>query len=209
MTRRFDPRRAVALLVATGAAVSISGCGKTLVFAERDGVNLAIRADASSSPPLEVNFGLNRTIATIVPPAGEKNGKPDGDAVSMFAGFQIDNTLAPTKPLDADLEISTQFASGKAATAVAGDPQLVAQIVKPRSATFSTSASSMQLRAWLKPPDSKYSENRAKALQAWLRKRYPPKGVPVVLFLNDESGAEYEPDRKAALQDDALMKTNP
>lgn len=209
MTSSFKSRQVGVLVATFASAVLVAGCGRTLVFAERDGVNLAVRADASSTPPLEVNFGLNRMIATIVPPAGEKNGKPDGDAVSMFAGFQIENTIIPTKPLDADLEISTQFASGKAATAVAGDPQLVAQIVKPRSATFSASASSTELRAWLKRPDGKYSEPRALALQAWLKKRYPTKTPPIVLFLNDEAGADYEAGRAAALQDTALIKTAP
>ncbi|MEK7995305.1 MAG: hypothetical protein AAB403_16000 [Planctomycetota bacterium] len=116
-------RQSLTLLAAVGAAVTVAGCGRTLVFIERDGVNLAIRA-SGSTPPLEVNFGLNRTVATIVPPANEK-----GDAVSMFAGFQVDNTLVPTKALDADLQIDTQFASGKAATAVAGKPRVVALIV--------------------------------------------------------------------------------
>lgn len=116
-------RQSLTLLAAVGAAVTVAGCGRTLVFIERDGVNLAVRA-SGSTPPLEVNFGLNRTVATIVPPANEK-----GDAVSMFAGFQVDNTLVPTKALDADLQIDTQFASGKAATAVASKPGVVANIV--------------------------------------------------------------------------------
>lgn len=122
--------RFVKLLVLLSTAVMVAGCGKTLVFAERDGVNLAIRSNASSTPPLEVNFGLNRMIATIVPPAGESNGKPDGEAVSMFASFQVDNTLdAKEAPLKADLKISTQFASGVAAKAVASHPRTVSLLV--------------------------------------------------------------------------------
>lgn len=198
-------RRVVTLLMGFVGCALVGGCGKTLVFAERDGVNLAIRTGTATTP-LEVNFGLNRTIATIVPPAGEKDGKPDGDAVSMFAGFQVDNTLDPKKdPLNADLRIDTQFASGSAAREVAGDPSLVAQIVSQRSVTFSTTNSATQLRAWLKPPGSKYSESRAKALQAWLLKRYPPKGVRTSLFLNSD---DYEADRKDALKD-AIMQTAP
>jgi hypothetical protein len=133
MSPSLDLRRLVTSLAAIGVAALIGGCGKTLVFAERDGVNFAVRANASSTPPIEANFGLNRTIATIVPPAGEVSGsnRPDGDAVSMFAGFQIDNTLDPKAPLKADLEISTQFASGEAAKAVAGNPKVVATIVNP------------------------------------------------------------------------------
>jgi hypothetical protein len=132
MTGSFLGRRqAATLLAAIAAAASVAGCGRTLVFAERDGVNIAIRANASSAPPIEANIGLNRTIATIVPPAGEAGNRPDGDAVSMVAGFQIDNTLDPTAPLKADLLITTQFASGNAATAVATKPTVVAAIVNP------------------------------------------------------------------------------
>jgi hypothetical protein len=133
MTGPFlDLRRMMTSLAAIAVAVSVAGCGRTLVFAERDGVNIAVRANATSAPPIEANFGLNRTIATIVPPAGQVgNNRPDGDAVSMFAGFQVDNTLDPAAPLKADLQISTQFASGNAAIAVANNPPLVAAIVNP------------------------------------------------------------------------------
>lgn len=119
----------VKLLVAVGVAASLAGCGRTLVFAEREGVNFAVRTNAASSTPIEVNFGLNRQIASIAPPTGDGGDRPDGDAVSMFAGFQVDNTLDTNKPLNANMQISTQFASGKAATAVAGNPRVVAMIV--------------------------------------------------------------------------------
>jgi hypothetical protein len=134
MTGPFlDLRRMMTSLAAIAVAASVAGCGRTLVFAERSGVNIAVRANATSAPPIEANFGLNRTIATIVPPAGQVgNNRPDGDAVSMFAGFQVDNTLNPTKErLKVDLEISTQFASGNAAKAVADKPTVVAAIVNP------------------------------------------------------------------------------
>jgi hypothetical protein len=134
MTGPFlDLRRMMTSLAAIAVAASVAGCGRTLVFAERSGVNIAVRANATSAPPIEANFGLNRTIATIVPPAGQVgNNRPDGDAVSMFAGFQVDNTLDPAvAPLKADLQISTQFASGNAAIAVANNPPVVAAIVNP------------------------------------------------------------------------------
>lgn len=116
-------------LAAGGLAASVSGCGQTLVFAEREGVNFAVRTNAASSTPIEVNFGLNRQVASVVPPAGQVGDKPDGDAVNMFAGFQVDNTLDTTKPLNANMQISTQFASGQAATAVANNAPVVAMIV--------------------------------------------------------------------------------
>jgi hypothetical protein len=130
--RSLNLRRMPTVLAAMIVAASVAGCGKTLVFAERDGVNFAVRANATSAPPIEANFGLNRTIATIVPPAGEAGNRPDGDAVSMLASFQIDNTLDPAKaPLKADLEISTQFASGQVATVIAKKPKLAVAIVNP------------------------------------------------------------------------------
>ncbi len=77
--------------------VIVSGCGQTLVFAERDGVNLAVRTDATASVPLEINFGLNRVVGSIVPPVSQTatqqsqpSVRPRGEAVNMFAGFQVD-----------------------------------------------------------------------------------------------------------------------
>lgn len=128
IVRLFGLAQVATFLATFGAASMLAGCGRTLVFMERDGVNLAVRT-TGTTPPLEINFGLNRTIATIVPPAGEKSGNPSGDAVSMFAGFQVDNTFVPKTALDADLQVDTQFASGKAAIAVAGKPSIVADIV--------------------------------------------------------------------------------
>ena len=101
--------RTMTLLAAMGIAAAVAGCGRTLVFVERDGINFAIRANASSSPPLELNFGLDRVIATIVPPVGESGGQPNGDAVNMFAGFQV---AIPTRSCSRPMRRSTQFASG-------------------------------------------------------------------------------------------------
>jgi hypothetical protein len=134
--RRHIFHRIITPLLAVGIAAAVAGCGRTLVFVERDGVNLAIRANASSSPPIEVNFGLNRTVATIVPPVGESGGRPAGEGVSMLAGFQVENNFNLAKPLDADIKIDTQFASGAAATSVATSPPLVAHIVRMPGTTF-------------------------------------------------------------------------
>ncbi len=193
-------RQSLTLLAAVGAAVTVAGCGRTLVFIERDGVNLAVRA-SGSTPPLEVNFGLNRTVATIVPPANEK-----GDAVSMFAGFQVDNTLVPTKALDADLQIDTQFASGKAATAVASKPGVVSQIVSMRELTFSTSESTNQLFAWLYP-GGKRSKTRFSKLEEWLNKQYPTKDILPGDLRTNSKDDDYEAIRKAALDNKVLMAT--
>ena len=88
----------------------------------------------------------------------------------MFAGFQVDNTLeVKKKMIDVDLTIDTQFASGRAALAVARQPKIVAQIVNPTKLTYSSSDSTMQLKAWLLPPGTSGSKKRATALQAWLK----------------------------------------
>ena len=125
--------RTMTLLAAMSIAAAVAGCGRTLVFVERDGVNFAVRANASSSPPLELNFGLDRVIATIVPPVGETGGQPNGDAVNMFAGFQVVANTDPAKPLAPDVKIDTQFASGAAAKSVAESPVVVASIINPNS----------------------------------------------------------------------------
>jgi hypothetical protein len=209
MIRHFNLRRAAILLVAVGASALVAGCGRTLVFVERDGVNLAVRGDATSSPPIEANFGLNRTVGTIVPPAGQKkDGQPVGEAVSMFAGFQVDNTVNVPKVIDADLTIDTQFASGKAAINVAGNPKVVARIVNPNSVTFSSSDSSTKLENWLMP-DGNPSRKRYVALQAWLAKRYPTKVILPPTFLADDEDGEFEVGRRVALKDTQLMNTAP
>lgn len=201
MTNRTSGLHRVATLAGTvGVVLSLAGCGRTLVFAERDGVNLAVRANPSATPPLGVNFGLERVIATIVPPAGQKDGKPSGEAVSMFAGFQVDATNVNLKnTLNVDLTINTQFASGAAAERVAGNPEAVAKIVSMRSTTFATSDSAKQFRAWLMP-DGVLSNTRNTKLQEWLKNRYPTKEVFPGDLLGDYSD-EYEQAREAALRD--------
>lgn len=124
-------RKLPLLLGSLTTLVALAGCGQTLLFAERSGVNLSVRADTASSPPLEVNFGLVRTVATVVPPAAEAAGRPQGQAVAMVSGFRVER-YGETKDLrgaQVDLRIATQFASGDAAVAVAQSPSTVAAIV--------------------------------------------------------------------------------
>ena len=142
MRPQSDLFRALLSALALGVTLTIAGCGRTLVFGERDGVNFAIRADSAAKPPLEITFGLDRVVGTIVPPAGEKDGRPAGEAVNMFAGFQVQrySDLSPEKPVGVDLEITTQFASGEAARWVAENPAAVAHIVNLSGVTISRSA---------------------------------------------------------------------
>jgi hypothetical protein len=129
--------RTIPCLLAALAVLTAGGCSRTLVFAEREGVNLAIRADPARSPPLEVNFGYNRVVGTTVPPVAEKQGsgvttEPHGQAVNMISGFQVLSAkIDPAnKPLNVDLTISSQFASGRAATAIADNAPAVAAIAR-------------------------------------------------------------------------------
>src|SRR5215831_19972727 len=68
----------------------LSGCGHTLVFAEQTGFNLSIIAKPSEATPLNVNIGLDRTVASLVPPIHDNTpqGMVDGEGVNMLAGFK-------------------------------------------------------------------------------------------------------------------------
>jgi hypothetical protein len=122
-----DPRRIAVLSVL--AVLLLTGCTRTLVFVERTGFNLGIFVKPNESTPLEVNFGLDRKVASIVPAKGEIGSQGvDGEAVNMYAGFRAQYDSA-TNPLSGDLHIRTQFASGGAALVIAGEPAVVARVV--------------------------------------------------------------------------------
>lgn len=199
-------RRVMTLLAAGCAVTSVGGCGRTLVFAESDGVNLAIRANANSETPVEVNFGLNRAVGSIVPPAGQKKGEPDGEAVNMFAGFELKNNLNPGK-IDADLTVQTQFASGAAAAEVANHPRIVAQIVNPRPVALSMTNSAKEYRAWL-APDNNLSTRRYGEVQKWLNNKYtdPKNKVRPIDLANYD---QYEEDRVEVLRELRDLKNIP
>lgn len=153
MTRMSHPAGYLGVVLLT---IALGGCGKTLVFGERSGVNIALRVNADRPPPVEVNIGLERQVGAIVPPTRvSRNNDPSGDAVSMFSGFQVESFDDPISikpatapktaagPFNVDVLIGTQFASGAAAVEIAkGDPDVVKQIVTvgdiPKLAGFST-----------------------------------------------------------------------
>ncbi len=116
-------------------ALAIGGCGRTLVFVERTGFNMSIAVRPAETTPIDVNFGLERKVASIVPPAGNPTpqGQVDGEAVNMFAGFAAAYDVGAKDgvffPLQSDLTIRTQFASGAAATGIASDAAAVAKVV--------------------------------------------------------------------------------
>src|SRR5262249_16782531 len=115
-----DFRKIATSLAALAMAATVAGCGRTLLFPENDRVTFNILPNASSSPPVQANFGLNRTVATIVP--GNKtnrNGEANGNAVNMLAAFDVDYAPTQQKALGGTLVIDNQFASGMAAKNVA------------------------------------------------------------------------------------------
>jgi hypothetical protein len=181
--------RAPVLVGTVAIVLLVGGCGRTLVFGERDGVNFAIRANSTSSPPIEVNFGLHRVVATIVPPAGGTSDTPTGEAVNMFAGFQVErfNDLTLNKPVSVDLQITTQFASGDAAKKVAGNPAVVAQIVTPggitvlRDAAFVTT---IRTRSGLVDAINKLGDQKAVAVAAEMAPKLAERTDPSVRRLD-------------------------
>jgi hypothetical protein len=129
----MSPRAATFSLagpLALAMTLVLTGCGHTLVFAEQTGFNLSIVAKPSEATPLNVNIGLDRTVASSVPPIHENtpHGTVDGEGVNMFAGFNAHYDPG-TQPLSGNLHIRTQFASGQAALMIAGDPDTVARVV--------------------------------------------------------------------------------
>ena len=116
--------------LALATTLVLSGCGRTLVFAEQTGFNLSVVVKPSEATPLNVNIGLDRTVASLVPPIHEATpqGTVDGEGVNMFAGFNAHYDPA-TQPLAGNLHIRTQFASGQVALMIAGDPDTVVRVV--------------------------------------------------------------------------------
>jgi len=121
------------ILVSLGAA----GCTNTLVFAEKDGYNLAINVNDDPSTPVHVNIGLERRVAAVVPPLDvTKNDQgqtaASAEAVSLFSGYRLkyynEQELART-PFSATLAIRTQFASGMAARKISRNPEMVGKVV--------------------------------------------------------------------------------
>lgn len=135
-----DPRRRVApaalLVIAAGFA---AGCQDTLVYGESTAFNLAIHLNDNPQTPIEVNAGLKRHVGEMAPPVAmsEDEGKAVGEAVSSFSGFRLRYEEDENSVLLGDLYIRTQFATGKAATTLAGNP---AEAVKVMDADFERDA---------------------------------------------------------------------
>lgn len=107
-----------------------SGCGNTLLYSEGTGFNLGIKVNDHPSTPIDVNFGLERELAGVIPAKGNIETDaysvkgPSGEAASLISGFDLryvnDQGEVIKKPFGGTLKIRTQFVSGKAATTIAG-----------------------------------------------------------------------------------------
>ena len=119
----------IGLLIAAGLA--LAACQDTLIYGESTAFNLAIHVNDSPQSPIEVNAGLKRYVAESAPPVlteTDEDGedKAVGQAVSSFSGFAL---TYDRNSIFGDLFIRTQFASGHAARALAGEPAEAAKVV--------------------------------------------------------------------------------
>ena len=149
--------RAVVRIQIVGACMlGVAACGDTLVYGERTGFNLSVEVGQDPATPVNVNIGLRRTVVSVVPPIDSEPGEdgqphPNGEAVSMISGFEL--TDQPRQnPLDPDLQIRSQFASGEAAVLVSGNPDVVRAIADTnfkRSADFASLATRNRVKKLL------------------------------------------------------------
>ena len=115
----------IGALIALG--FTLAACQDTLIYGESTAFNLAIHVNDSPQSPVEVNAGLKRYVAESAPPVlTDGDDKAVGQAVSSFSGFAL---TYDRRGIFGDLFIRTQFASGHAARALAGEPAEAAKVV--------------------------------------------------------------------------------
>jgi len=142
--------RCFALTLLAASLGLLAACDRGLVYGERTGVNLAVRADPANSAPLEVNAGLQRRVVSSVPPQGQPGGPTAaGEAVNMVSRFDLERAPGQAGPFSAKVRIGTSFASGAAATAIAGKPEVVRAITKAPDVTLSSAPDEREIVAKL------------------------------------------------------------
>jgi hypothetical protein len=156
------------------ATFFLNGCENNLLFMERTGFNLSIRVNNDPTTPVEVNAGLKRSVVAAVPPTGDpvktENGtRANGEAVSLISGYDLSYDESKSSLFAGTLTIRTQFASGGAATAVAGDPTVVAMIADT-SGTFSFDDAAKKLRAFWKPDGKTIDSGNQKKISDWMQR---------------------------------------
>ncbi len=127
--RRFGMLSLIGLLFGLSA-----GCQNTLVYGEKTAFSMAIHLNDNPQTPVEVNMGLKRHVGEVAPPVAtqEEAGKDVavGESASSLSGFRLRYEENPNNILLGDLYIRTQFATGIAATILAGDPAQAMQVIK-------------------------------------------------------------------------------
>ena len=113
-------RRFAQIAVLTTVATLGAGCTNTLFYGESTEFDLAIHLNDNPQQPLEVNIGLKRHVGQVTPPVATSQNESGtaavGEAVSTLSGFRLRYQEDPTGgPLNNDLYIRTQFATGAAA----------------------------------------------------------------------------------------------
>lgn len=126
------------------AMLVVAGCADGLVYGERTSFNLAsVRLNDDPSEPVAIKLGFDRDVVLVAPPIGGKVVAYDdqgrervtagGEAVSQFSTFTLKSTApfvrrSDDEP-DALLAVQSRFATGAAALAIAGKPEVVAALL--------------------------------------------------------------------------------
>jgi hypothetical protein len=116
-----------AVMLALVAALG-GGCTNTLFYGESTEFDLAIHFNDNPQQPLEVNMGLKRHVGQVTPPIATEQNEDGtaavGEAVTTLSGFRLryQEQSGSASPLNNDLYIRTQFATGAAAAELAKNP---------------------------------------------------------------------------------------
>lgn len=112
-----------------------AGCTNTLFYGESTEFDLAIHLNDNPQQPLEVNMGLKRHVGQVTPPVATEQNESGtaavGEAVSTLSGFRLryEEDTTSNNPLNNDLYIRTQFATGAAAAALAKNPIQAVKVI--------------------------------------------------------------------------------
>ena len=168
--------RPIALAGLALVSLSLIGCDRHMVFAERTGFNMLVSAGQDVDRPLAVNIGLERRILAFSPPtkgfAYDENGRKQakGDAASLLSGFEMQYKKGGNL-FDGQVSINTQFASGMAAREAAKSSALGTGIMAAQSK-----------RAWFRVP----SEASLSGLQTRINQAEQERGRLVAIEVDHD-----------------------
>lgn len=124
-------------------AIAPAACSDALVFADRSSIEVAsVRLNDDVAEPIRVNIGFDRQLVTNAPALGgtieatnehgDKVKAANGEAINLFSTFRakVEPEIVGGEPTSTNqLKVHTRFASGAAATAIAGKPEVVAHFL--------------------------------------------------------------------------------